>query len=87
MDLVDLQTIEELPTPLEERTLWECLLHAIDAIPDPIERNVMLDAATGVTIFESSIRLGLSPARVYRLRQQGICLLRVLLADRLPRNS
>src|SRR5262249_18440265 len=57
MALIDPQRLEEVPCAPEGRTRRDCLLRAIDAIDDPLQRNVMLDEASGVSMRESSVRL------------------------------
>jgi DNA-directed RNA polymerase specialized sigma24 family protein len=47
------------------------LVEAIEALPDPDMRAVLLDFLHGYRIRESAERLGLCPTAVFRLREKG----------------
>jgi DNA-directed RNA polymerase specialized sigma24 family protein len=80
----DPHDLERLPRPAEQRPLWESLFHAIETIGDPLQRDIMLEEATGITVRESAERHGLPATAIFRLREQGVLLLRELMADELP---
>ncbi|MBI3864608.1 MAG: sigma-70 family RNA polymerase sigma factor [Planctomycetia bacterium] len=77
----DAQQLARVAAPPQPDRRQDRLVRAVDAIPDPYLRLLMLEMLSGVAADDSARHRGISPSTIYRMRRAGLAWLRRYFDD------